>query len=190
MIVMLRFANFSPHTHTQTRKDKDKTQNPNKEMCCSDSRLAARRRPALLNWPEARPLPHMSEAAALDGAHQAAGFISNKSTSSRIRCSCLRASEWIWFFFRSGWQTSGVGRLGWKSHHCAVGLEERGEAVGHAVSTRWLECSRHCWAPVRFSLFLSKYCFRGGRNLHFKSFISGSSSCSAIFFSVALWQDR
>lgn len=173
MIVLLRIVKNSLYTHT----DKDKTQNPNKEMCHSNSSLASRRRLALLNW------PHMSESAALVWTHQAAGFISNKSTSSRIHCGCLCSTERIWFFFCSGWQTSGLSRLGWKSHHCAVGLEERGEAVDHAVSTSW--CALSTGAFHSKSILVEILLSGGGRNLDFKSFISGSTSRSAIFFLLA-----
>lgn len=53
---------------------------------------------------------------------------------------CLCCAEWFWFSLHSGWQAAGLGGSGWQSHYCAVGLEERGEALCHAVSTAILEC--------------------------------------------------
>lgn len=74
-----------------------------------------------------------------------------------------RCTEWFWFSLHSGWQTARLGGPGRQSHHCAVGLEEGGEAVCHAVSTIILEHLETSVSPhpksFEIMLILSSHCF-------------------------------
>lgn len=75
---------------------------------------------------------------AVDQTHRAAFMLPTKAQTSLNQSRswlCLCCTEWFWFSLHSGWKTTGLGGPGRQSHHCAVGLEEGGEALCYAVST-------------------------------------------------------
>lgn len=83
-------------------------------------------------------------------------LIGTKLQWSKVRTGFLIANVLNYFFpLHSGWQTSGLGRPGRQSHHCAVGLEERREALCHEVSLKQLN---HTFVPVA-------WCFEDLTNL-------------------------
>lgn len=141
MICTVKMCKFvSTHIQIKTK------QNPNREMCRSNSGLAARRRLASLNWPEAGPPPHMSECAALDGAHRAAGFISNKSTSSCVRiCAALNGSD-----FSSAADGKRLASVGLDENHTIVLWDwKKGEKLSamryvHAASSAHVTAEHRC----------------------------------------------
>lgn len=116
--------------------------NSGKRIPFSRSSLTASRSNLFLSLPLIGPRQwcridlYVSESPAIDQTHQAVFMLLTRAklhwANAGSVCAVLKA---FGFSLHSGWQTSGLGGPGRQSHHCAVGLEERGEALCHAVST-------------------------------------------------------